>query len=191
MKEIKYGTVNAKFTWMLREHHGWTALHSAYVSTRAEWDKECASVVTEAANDSSDSPSLFNRAEFLDCEYYECQFVSLKPETTHIVTKSADEIDQFTNEADAQAALDEAMSEHGLDRLYCDRGGHAGPTERVDVSDIDITVNVGSGSLKFSANDLDTEFTAEDVTDKDEDLTAEEASAILEILHAQLAILND
>lgn len=191
MKEIKIGKVNAKFKWTLREHNGWTELHSAYVSSRDEFNKECDEVIFKAAGDSSDQPSLFDRADFLDCDYYKSQFASLAANTTHIVATGRNDIAEFTDEASAQKAMDEAMREHGLNRLTCDRGGHAGETERVDVSDIDIKIHVGNDSIKFSAADLNTEFTSQDVLDKDEDLTADEVTAILEILHNALAELND
>ncbi len=191
MKEIKIGNVNASFSWMLHEHHGWTELHSAYVSTRAEFNKECDEVALKAAGDSSDQPSLFDRAEFLECDYYQSQFASLATNTTHIVASGRNDIAEFTDEASAQKSLDEAMRDHGYSRLTCDRGGHAGETERVNVSDIDITVYVGNDSLKFNAADLDAEFTAQDVLDKAEDLTAEEVASVLEKLHNALAELND
>jgi len=190
MKQIKLGSVNAKFAWMLREHHGWTTLHSGYVSSSAEFSKECDEVVIEAANDSSDQPSLFERAEFLECDYYESQFANLKPETTHIVAKSTNDIEQFNDATTAQAALDEAMRDHGYSRLTVDRGGHAGETMRTDISDIDIAVYVGNDRLTFRAGDLDAEFTSEDVLEKDEDLTSEEVLAILEIINSALVELS-
>ncbi len=189
MKEIKLGTVNAKFAWMLREHHGWTTLHSAYVSNRAEFGKECDEVVLKAAGDSSDQPSLFDRADFIECfsgEEDQEKITSLKTDTTHILESSGD-FEQFSNAETAQKAYDEAMTDHGYSRLTVDRGGHAGETMRTDVSDIDITVYVGNDSLRFTVADLDTEFSAEDVLDKNEDLTGEEVAAVLEIVHTALA----
>ena len=191
MKEIKLETVNANFSWMLHEHHGWTELHGAYVSSRGGFESECDEVVLKAAGDSSDQPSLFDRAEFLDCDYYQSHFSKIAPETTHIVADGQNDIAEFTNLEAAQTAYDNDLREHGQERLTCDRGGHAGQTERVDVSDIDITVRVGSDSLRFNAADLDTEFTAEQIFEKDEDLTSEEVAAIIEILHNALAELND
>jgi hypothetical protein len=188
MKDIKLGTVNANFAWMLREHHGWTELHSAYVSSRAEFNKECDEVIVKAADDSSNQPILFDRAEFMACK---SPFDSLAANTTHILVTERNDIAEFTDEACAQMALDEAMREHGLKRLTCDRGGHAGETERVDVSDIDIVVYVGNDSMKFHAADLTTEFKSQDVLDKDEDLTSDEVAAILEILQNALAELKD
>jgi len=157
--KIEIGFVSAKFNWMLHEHHGWAKLHRDFCCTREEWNKSCDEVIMKAAGDSSDQPSLFERDEFLTCDYYESQFASIKTDTTHILTDGHSRtIEQFTNEADANKAYDEAMRDHGLARLTCDQGGHAGPTERVDVEDVEVTVYVRGEQYKFEADSDEANF---------------------------------
>ena len=151
---------------MLHVHHGWTRLAQAYGS-RADFDAACEAAVAKAAKRGCDSPSLLARDEFLACEYYGAKHGAITPETTHVVALSADEIQQFADEAAASKAYSAARRDYGLERLTCDRGGHAGPSERVDVSDVRVSVAAPSGLYRFDFGDPDAEVTDEMLEDKD------------------------
>lgn len=176
---------NAARDWMLREHHGWTRLASNY-GTRAEFDAECEREISKAADSGDDSPSMFDRAEFLDCQYYQPHFASLAPETTHIVAEGRS-ISQFTSEADAQSAFDEARREYGVNQLTCDRGGHDGQTERVDVSDIRVSVTTPSGRYCFDFASAEDEVNAELCDDKC--VPESERESVIDAINAELSSL--
>lgn len=163
--EIKVST-SANRKWMLHEHHGWTCLAECY-GTRAEYDEACAAEIMNAAEHSDSSPALFNRAEFLECDYYERHHADIAADTTYIVATGRDDIAEFTSQEAAEKALDEAMREHGYDRLTCDRGGHASSTEHTTVSDIRVTVTAPSGIYRFDFDGADAEVTDEMLEDKD------------------------
>lgn len=185
--EIK-ATANATRKWRLREHHGWTTLVDVY-GTRAEFEAVVEEAIASVAESSSDSPSLFTRADFLDCDYYESQFASLKPETTHIVAKSADNIKQFTDEAEADKALAVAMLEYGYERLTCDRGGHAGETEKTFITDICVTITAPSGVYQFEFATAESELPSnEDLEDKG--IPAAEMEAVTQAIEMVLADID-
>ena len=161
--EIKTSLI-ADRKWRLNEHHGWTTLASDY-GTKESYDAKCADAIEDAANNSDSQPSLMPRDEFLACDYYESQFESLKPETTHVLCLSKRRIEQFTDEAAAEKAYDSAMHDHGYERLTCDRGGHAGTTERTSISDICVTVTAPSGVYQFKFADADASADVDDLAD--------------------------
>lgn len=162
-KTIKVSAL-AERKWRLHEHHGWTTIVSDY-GTKESYDTKCADAVEDAANNSDSQPSLMPRDEFLACDYYESQFKSLRPETTHALCLSQRDIEQFADEAVADKAYDAAMHDHGYDRLTCDRGGHAGSTEYTSVSDICVTVTAPSGVYQFKFADADASADVDDIAD--------------------------
>jgi len=153
---------SACFTWRIHQHHGWKTIHSSYCDTRAEFDAECDRLAEDAASNSDNSPSLFNRDEYLECDYHT---VPLKTDAVAVVACSKNDVQQFTNEAEAQAAHAKALREHGYARLLCDIGGHAGPTNIVDVEDITIHLLVNGRIASFTAPDAAHKFTEDEIED--------------------------
>ena len=156
---VKITGSSASFTWRIHQHHGWKTLHSSYCDTRAEFDAECDRLAEDEASNSSDSPSLLSREDYLDSDYYS---VLLQPATVAAVCISKNDVREFTSEAEAQAAYQIAMRDHGYARLLCDIGNHAGQTDVVDVEDITIRL---AGFMTFTAPDDTHKFTVEEITE--------------------------
>ena len=172
--------------WMLREHHGWRALVKKF-STRAEFDDAIADAISDAA-ETGDKPCLMTRREFLECDYYEAKFDGLDPQTTHVLCKSMDDIVEFTDEAAAQTALDEAINEYGVDQLTSDRGGHSGCTERLDVSDINVGVQTPAGRFVFKFDDKESPLpTSDDLSERG--IPAEYHAGVIEQIEHQLQLI--
>gem|GEM_PF-7034366 len=151
--------------WMLHEHHDWKCL-VIHHGTRAEFESACEDKIEEAVDNSSDSPCLFDRAEFLAADYYQDKFAEIKPDTTHVLTvDDRGGIEQFSNKDAAQKAYDAARRDHGSSRLTCDRGGHQGATERVDVSHVRIIVTAPSGVYGFDFKTAEEEIENEAMDD--------------------------
>lgn len=130
--------ISAAFVWLLHEHHGWKRLFADICGSRAEFDSACSAFVRRRGSYSDCAPSLMTAAEYQE----ECENgVALKESTTHVVLDNS-EVHQFANATQAVAYLNEATYDCGLQELTQDRGGHRGPTVRVDVLSIMLTLRV-------------------------------------------------
>jgi hypothetical protein len=153
--KIEKGSVTARFTWNLHEHHGWTRLHRDFCSSRKKWQESCDKIIAKAAQNSANCPLLFSRAEFIGSECYAARAGELLPATTQLILICDNRpsiIGQFDHEQAAEIGYAEAVKEHGLDRLTCDRGGHAGETETVEVDEVSATLYVDGQRYKFEAD---------------------------------------
>lgn len=179
--EIKIRST-ANREWMLHEHHGWTRLVSEY-GTRAEFDAACQKKVLDAANDSSYAPTFFDREDYVDGGYEK----PIKDDTTHLIMDESGDLTEFTSDAAAKAAYSEALAEHGLNRLTCDRGGHSGPSERVNASDIRVYVTTPSGEYKFDYENAESAVEFETLLDAG--IPTGEIEAVRTAIEAELATI--
>jgi hypothetical protein len=187
--EIKV-TGGACYTWRLREHTHWSDLVTGYCESREEFQRLCDEAALKAGEGSDNSPSLFEVAEFLDCDYYENAWPQVKPDTKYVLTEGREIAEQFTDEVAANKAYHAAILEHGYERLTCDRGGHAGQTDVVDVEGISLSVWVGFERYRIEPK-LDCYDAAEILAALTEEMDAEDDAEEIATLRDNAQVIAD